>query len=89
MLKIINLFCFYQKLLICFVSLFYKFASKVIMFQEALLFQATIVLCYNRQTTMKVVNQVPPPFTWHICQIIIDCFSLIVIACVLNQSHGH
>jgi hypothetical protein len=89
MLKIVNLFCFYQKLSICFVSLFCKFASKVIMFQDALLFQNVIVLCYSRQIAMKVVNQVPPPFTWHICQIIVDCLSLIVTICVLNQFHGH
>jgi len=89
MLKIVNLFCFYKKILICFVSLFCKFASKVIMFQEALLFRVAIVLCYSRQTTMKVVNQGPPPFTWHICQVIVDCLSFIVTACILNQSHGH
>jgi len=46
------------------------------MFQEALLFQATIVMCYSKQIAMRVVNQVPPPFTWHICQIIVDYLSL-------------
>jgi len=69
--------------------MFCKFASKVIMFQKALLFRVAIVLCYSRQTAMKVVKQGPPPFTWHICQVIVDCLSFIVTTCILNQSHGH
>jgi hypothetical protein len=31
----------------------------------------------------------PPPLTWHIFKIIVDCLSPIVYACVFNQSHGH
>jgi hypothetical protein len=38
---------------------------------------------------MKVVGQVPPPLTWHICQIIVDFLSPIVSTCVMNQSCGH
>jgi hypothetical protein len=34
-------------------------------------------------------SQVPPPFTQHISQIIVDSLSLIVINCVLNLSHNH
>jgi hypothetical protein len=59
------------------------------MFQEALQFKATIVLCYSSQTTMRVINHVPPPLIWHISQIIVDVLSSIVIACLLNQSCGH
>ncbi len=59
------------------------------MFQKALLFWNAIILCYNKQIVMKVVGQVPPPFTWHICWIIVDFLSLIVSTCVLNQLHGH
>jgi hypothetical protein len=32
---------------------------------------------------------VPPLLTWQIFQIIVDYLSPIVIACVLNWSHGH
>jgi hypothetical protein len=56
------------------------------LFQEALQFKATIILCYNQQTIVKVIGRVPPPLTWHISQIIVDVLSC---ACVLNQSHGH
>jgi hypothetical protein len=35
---------------------------------------------------MKMTTKVPPPLTWHIYQIVVDYFSLIVITCVLNQS---
>jgi len=31
----------------------------------------------------------PPPLTWHISQIIVDCLLPIVSTCVINQSHGH
>ncbi len=31
----------------------------------------------------------PPPLTWHIFQIIVHVFSLIMFTCVLNQSKCH
>jgi hypothetical protein len=34
-------------------------------------------------------GRVPPYLTWHICHIIVDSLSLVVSACVLNQSRGH
>jgi hypothetical protein len=54
--KIINLLCYW---LCC------MFASKVIIFQEALQFRSIIVLCYSKQTTMRVSSQVPPPLNWN------------------------
>jgi hypothetical protein len=36
-----------------------------------------------------MTTKVPPPWTWHICQIIGDCLSPIETICVLNQSMGH
>jgi len=38
---------------------------------------------------MRLTGQVPPPLTWQLCQIIVDCLSPIVFACIFNQSHGH
>ncbi len=38
---------------------------------------------------MKVTSHVPPLLTWHISQIVVDVLSLVISACVLNQSHGH
>lgn len=38
---------------------------------------------------MKLTAQMPPPLIWHICQIIVNSLSPIVIACVLNQYEGH
>jgi hypothetical protein len=38
---------------------------------------------------MKVTNRMPPPLTWHNSQIIVECLSPIVYACVFNQSRGH
>jgi hypothetical protein len=59
------------------------------MFQEALQFCFVIVLCYRKQNAMRVIGRVPPPLTWHISQIVVDCLSPIVSTCVFNQSHGH
>jgi len=33
--------------------------------------------------------RVPPPLTWHIFQIIVNSFGLIVSTCISNQSKGH
>jgi len=68
---------------------FYRFIIKIIMFQEALQVRSTIVFCYNKQTTTRVIGQTPPPLTWQIFQTIIDYFFPIMFACVFNQSHGH
>jgi hypothetical protein len=55
------------------------------MFQEALQFKNVIIFCYNMQNTIRINGKVPPIFTWHISQIIVDCLFLVVNACVLNQ----
>ncbi len=44
---------------------------------------------YSRQSLMRMIIQVPPLLTWHICLIIINPFSLVVINCALNQSRGN
>jgi hypothetical protein len=59
------------------------------MFQKSLQFRFVIMLYYSRQTIVKVTCQMPPPLTWHISQIVVDCLSPIVSTCVINQSHGH
>jgi len=66
-----------------------KFANKFIMFQKALQFHSTIVLYYSKQIVMRVNGWMPLSLIWHICEIVVDCFSPIVYACVLHQSHGH
>jgi hypothetical protein len=33
--------------------------------------------------------RVPPLLTWHICEIVVDYFALVVTTCVLNQFKGH
>jgi hypothetical protein len=47
-------------------------------------FKDIIMFCYNKQSSIKMTTKVPPPWTWHICQIVVDCLSPIVIYCVLN-----
>jgi hypothetical protein len=36
-------------------------------------------ICYNSQIVVHVYGQDPPIITWHICQIIVDCLSPVVI----------
>ncbi len=60
------------------------FASKIILFSEALQFKTTIIPFYNQQTWMKIPSHVPLALTWHRSQIIIDVLSWIVNVCVLN-----
>jgi hypothetical protein len=63
-----------MRILISITILFYKFANKIIMFQEALQFHSLIVLCYNRQIVVKVISQIPPTLIWQISHIIMDFF---------------
>jgi hypothetical protein len=72
------------KLFCCSTIYFYKFASKIIMFQEALWFRATIVFCYSQQTIVRIIGHVPPPLAWHKSQIIVDVLFAIVSVYVLN-----
>jgi hypothetical protein len=41
------------------------------------------------QIEVKIVDRVLPPLAWHISQIIVDVFSLIVNACMMNQFRNH
>jgi hypothetical protein len=36
-----------------------------------------------------MIIQVPSLMTWHICQIIVNSFSLFITICALNQSRDH
>jgi hypothetical protein len=47
------------------------------------------MFCYNIQNLVKMITQMPPLLTWHICLIIIKFSSLVVTTCALNQSRGH
>ncbi len=67
-----------------------KFVTKIIMFQKALHFKDVInILCYNRRKIIKVNGKVPPLLALHISHIIMNLFSLVVNACVLNQSNSN
>jgi hypothetical protein len=44
---------------------------------------------YSKQSSMKTTITIPPPLTWHICQIVVDCFSPFGTTYVLNQYRGH
>jgi hypothetical protein len=38
---------------------------------------------------VRISSRVPPPPTWHILKNLVDVFSSMVSACVMNQSRGH
>jgi len=56
---------------------FCKFVSKIIIFQKALQFRASIVLCYSRQTVVKITGCVPPPF--NLAHISNNCWCFVFI----------
>jgi hypothetical protein len=64
--------------------MFCMFVNKIIMFRETLQFWPIIVLCYRRQTIVRVISKMPPLLTCQISQIVVDFSSSVVIACVLN-----
>jgi hypothetical protein len=68
---------------------FFKFANKIIMFQEAQ-FKGAIILCYNMQNNIIISGKVSPFLIWHINQINMDLLCPIMNAqCVLNQFGNH
>jgi hypothetical protein len=52
-------------------------------------FYSSRMFCYRKQSLMRMMTRVPPPLTWHICRIVIDCFFFVVTICILNQYEGH
>jgi hypothetical protein len=44
---------------------------------------------YNRQTTIMISACVSHLFSWHVTQIVVNVFSHVVSACVLNQYYAH
>ncbi len=64
------------------------FASKVSMFQQCLIYQKSIVMCYNCQTKAWA-NKIPCGMTWAIIEAICETFVPIVAACVVIQCHGY
>ncbi len=66
----------------------YKFASRVLLFQDALIYQNAIELCYSRQT-MVLYSHISSPRTWAIFEVMVNVLSLIVTSYVLNQSCRH
>ncbi len=66
-----------------------RFAINVIIFHEALQFKEILILCYNKNFFSRMNARIPPPFTWHICCIIVYSFCPIVLARILNQFRGH
>jgi hypothetical protein len=67
----------------------YKFTSKVILFQEALLFQKAIVFCYNKQIAIQILAKFHLLLLNIFLKQLLICLFKIVIVCVLNQYGGH
>jgi hypothetical protein len=65
-------------MVLIFLLLFCRFASKIIVFWEALQSWITIVFCYNKQSIIKVIGQMTLLLMWHISQIIMDYLSWII-----------
>lgn len=64
------------------------FASKVRMFQQCLIYQKSIVMCYNCQIK-ALANKIPCAMTWVIIETICEALVPIIIAFVVNQCCGY
>jgi hypothetical protein len=64
------------------------FASKVLMFQPCLMYWQAIVMCYSHQIE-ACANMIPSTMTWTTVKVIYETFFLVVITCMVNQSHGY
>jgi hypothetical protein len=67
-----SIFCFH-----------YRFASHVLLFQDALTFRHGIALCYSSQF-VALQNCVFFPIIWVVCEAVVSVLSSIVSNCVLN-----
>jgi hypothetical protein len=65
-----------------------RFAHQVLFFQDILIFQSAIALCYNTQF-MALQSCVLSPRIQVVCEAMVKFLSLIVNSCVLNQNQGH
>jgi hypothetical protein len=68
---------------------FFKFANKIIMFEEAR-FKDTIILCYNMQNNIIISGKLPPFLICYTNQINMDfLYPIMNVQCVLNQFGNH
>ncbi len=65
-----------------------KFASLVLIFQDALIFWNAIALCYSSQS-MVLQSHVPSQKTWVVCEVVVKVLSPIVSSSVLNYNPEH
>ncbi len=62
-----------------------RFLGKVIMFEEILEFKVITLLCYGKQKTLSLQQQVPKAQVWTIVEVVTICLNSMVSTCVLNQ----
>ncbi len=77
----------YRASFFCFVNCHGKFASQVLLSQDALTFHSIIIFCYF-QKTMVLQSHVPFRRTWTICEVV-KTLAPIITKCILNQNDGH
>jgi hypothetical protein len=80
---IFNFEIFYHIILLLITWFLYKFASEVKMIYNSENPLSFITTCRLVPKSPIIYTPPPPPFTWHILQIIVDCLSFVVTKCVL------
>jgi hypothetical protein len=58
------------------------------MFQQCLIYQKSIVMCYNCQIK-ALANKIPSAMTWVIIETICEALVPIIVAFVVNQCCGY
>lgn len=65
-----------------------RFASRVIMFKDALRYRQAIHNCYIKQAP-SLQQRIPTPQTWAILETVASALSPLLSACVINQCRGY
>jgi hypothetical protein len=66
-----------------------KFENKVTMFEKTLKFKQGILLCYGRQKTLTLQQEVFKAQVWAIVEVVTHYLNPMVTTCMLNQFKGH
>jgi hypothetical protein len=67
-----------------------RFAFKVIiLFEKTLEFKQAIIICYGKQNIVTSHKRILKAQVWAIANVVTSYLSLVVVVCVMNQSHGH
>jgi hypothetical protein len=74
----------YQAGFSCFVNCHGKFASQVLISQDALNFQSIVIFCYSQKKKKVLQSHVPFQRTWTTCEVV-KTLAPIITKCIIQS----